>query len=131
MKFSWEDLIYRSYTHSTSEPSALPLRVTVVGRFTLCLEHLVLFCYSCYLDSICFYIIVHAIRIASTFIFVVRAIEIASKKDFQLEVFFFLYLIISTTVVLILVCRQISGISSELVLLFQPRLVSGGFHLEG
>ena len=43
MKFSWEDLIYRSYTHSTSEPSALPLRVTAVGRFALCLEHLLLF----------------------------------------------------------------------------------------
>ena len=61
----------------------------------------------------------------------VHAIRIALKKDFLLEVFLFSYLIISTTVVLILVCRRLLDTSSESVLLFQPRLVSGGFHLAG
>ena len=31
-KFSWEFLLFKGYTHSTSEPLALPLRVTAVGK---------------------------------------------------------------------------------------------------
>ena len=95
MKFSWEDLLYRGYTHSTSEPMALPLRVTAVVRFTLYVLHIktnVMSLIRC--DATCFprgvtdwqkqsaivftfIFIVHAIRIAFGFIFVVCAIRIA------------------------------------------------------
>ncbi len=122
MKFSWEYLLYRNYTRSTSEPSALPLRVTAVVRFALCLEHLFYFCFLLHVELFFIFLtIVRSLDFARDDPMEGRAIRIASKKDFLLEVFLFLYLIISTTVVLILVCRQISGISSGLVLLFQQR----------
>ena len=84
-------MLYGCYTRSTSEPSALPLRVTAVRKFALCLEHLFYFCFMLHVELFFIFLTIvrsldfarddpmegRAIRIASTFIFVVRAIWIA------------------------------------------------------
>ena len=61
---------------------AIRIAFRFILLFMLSGQHLLLFCCSCYLDSIYFYFVVHAIWIAFTFIFIVHAIWIAFGSIF-------------------------------------------------
>ena len=81
MKFSWEDFLFGGYTRSTSEPSALPLRVTAVVRFALCLEHLFYFCFLLHVEL--FFI----------FLTIVRSLDFArddQREGLAIRIAFFL-----------------------------------------